>query len=141
MSEQAVTETSLLPLPAPEADTARLMLFAFRRMAAHGLSDAHAANALLGRFGLGYRRPLILLRAFMLELSRVSQRSIMVAPCCAGRMTHDEGRIVGALSLVHAAPPEAFAALVAVTGGANVLPALSAAMAVNDTLADMGRAL
>jgi hypothetical protein len=52
----------VLPRPAPIVAEQRLLLYAIRRMGAHGLNDAHAANALFGTFGRGYRRPLILLR-------------------------------------------------------------------------------
>ncbi len=64
-----------------------MILVAMRRMAAHGIRDAHAALLMLDLFGGRFRRPLVLLRAFMLEFARASQRSIKVAPCCSLRMT------------------------------------------------------
>ena len=45
---------------------------------------------MLGAFGRSYRRPLVLMRAMMLELARASSRKILVAPCCCARMTADE---------------------------------------------------
>src|SRR5881628_304358 len=80
----------LLPHAAPAHPYRRLLLFAVRRMAAGGIADAHAAYALFTGFGLGYRRPLILLRALMAEVSRVSAAQLKVAPCCCARMTRDE---------------------------------------------------
>ena len=42
---------SALPHVAPVCDHARLVLFAIRRMGAHGLSDARAAHGFLTAFG------------------------------------------------------------------------------------------
>ena len=82
--------TTLLPHAAPASPYRRLLLFAIRRMAAGGIADAHAAHALFTGFGIGYRRPLILLRALMAEVSRVSTTRLSVAPCCCVRMTRDD---------------------------------------------------
>ena len=41
----------------------------------------------------------MLLRAFLLELAEASHRSIKIAPCCAMRMTEDEGGIIEVLHL------------------------------------------
>jgi hypothetical protein len=100
MDRNAGTIETLLPRPLPSEGSARLLLFGFRRLATHGLQDAHAANAMIGGFGLGFRRPLILLRALMAELSRVSNRKIVVAPCCCLRMT-TAGRIIEAIGYVN----------------------------------------
>jgi hypothetical protein len=77
----------LLPRPAPAEPEQRLLLYAIRRIGAHGLNDAHAANAMLSTFGQSYRRPLILLRAFLAETARVSKLKVTIAACCCGRMT------------------------------------------------------
>ena len=65
------TATYLAPLPhlIPAYADLRLLLFVFRRMGAHGLNDAHAANALLHAFGTAFRRPLMLLRAMMADVA------------------------------------------------------------------------
>lgn len=131
----------ILPLPAPQTRTERLAIYVLRRIAAHGLNDAHAANALMGSFGMGYRRPLILMRAYMAELARASQRQILIAPCCCPRMTHDEARLLATLVVANIDLPCARHHLALVTGGTAILPALSAAMAVNDAFADLGRPL
>lgn len=68
-----------------------------RHMAIGGINDARAAAMLFGQFGRNHRRPLILIRALMLELARVSNRHIMVAPPCCGRITRDEALMLGAL--------------------------------------------
>jgi hypothetical protein len=131
----------LLPLPVPPIADEQLLLFIVRRLAAHGLHDAHAANAMLCSFGLSYRRPLMLLRAFMLELARASRRSITVAPCCAARMTLDEGRIMAALTQAGSDRACAMHHLREVTADADAHPALSAAMALFDAMSDLGRPL
>ena len=98
----------LLPLPLPEPRTERSALFAIRRMAAHGVRDVSAAWLMIDCYSTGFRRPLVLLRAFMLELGHAANGPIRIAPCCAPRMTHDEGLIVKTLRL--AASDEAAAA-------------------------------
>src|SRR3972149_5104254 len=65
----------------------RLLLRVMRLMAIDGINDATAAAALFGHFGGGHRRPLVLMRALMLELSRTSHRQIVLAPPCCGRIT------------------------------------------------------
>lgn len=77
-----------------EAPALRLTLLLVRRMAAHGMDDAHATQAAFGFFGLGYRRPLILLRALMLEMARASTRRIYISPCCRLQMTEDEALLI-----------------------------------------------
>jgi hypothetical protein len=42
MDRNAGTIETLLPRPLPSEGSARLLLFGFRRLAAHGLRDAHA---------------------------------------------------------------------------------------------------
>lgn len=87
----------LLPLPLPDTRSERTTLFAVRRMAAHGVRDVSAAWLLIDFYSTGFRRPLVLLRAFMLELAHSARAPIRVAPCCTPRMTRDEGLIIGTL--------------------------------------------
>lgn len=83
---------------ATQADASRqLFLKAARLMAIGGVNDARAAALMLGWFGRNYRRPLVLMRAMMLELARVSQRKIQLAPPCSTRMTRDEAVMLRAL--------------------------------------------
>lgn len=140
MTQQADI-ADLLPFPAPTVGDERLLLFIVRRLAAHGIDDAHAANAMLCSFGMSYRHPLLLLRAFMMEIARASRRSITVAPCCATRMTLDEGRIMAALTEGGSNHKSAARHLRHVTAEAGIFPALSAAMALSDAFNDLGRPL
>lgn len=126
---------AILPHKVPAADDARLLLFALRRIAVHGMSDAFAVNAMLTGFGLRYRRPLVLLRALLVEMARAAQGNVVVAPCCAPRMTRDEDNILAAL----ADPACAAERLGATLGTPDCLRAIDTARALSDTLAGMGR--
>ena len=68
-----------------------------RLMAIGGVNDARAASMLLNQFGRNHRRPLVLMRAMMLELARTSRRQIKLAPPCCRRITRDEAHILSAL--------------------------------------------
>ena len=133
--------TSLLPTPLPACYNSRILLFAIRRMAAHGLNDAHAAHALLGWFGLGFRRPLVLLRALMAEVSRVSERRLAVAPCCCRRMTRSEAALIAAIQAAPADAAGTHDALRSLTGTRHCLGALSSAQALAQAFGDLGRPL
>jgi hypothetical protein len=134
-------QSDLLPLPLPAAATQRLVLRCLRRMAAHGTRDAQAALLAFDHFGIHFRRPLVLLRAFVTELAQGSGRRITLAPCCAMRMTRDEGWIVGVLATAATYPDCASHRLRLLTGGDQVASPLSLAVAFNQTLAELGRPL
>ena len=134
------TET-LLPFAAPMQTNARLLLYVFRRMGAHGLHDAAAANAMLGTFGLSYRRPLIMLRAFMAESARGSEKKITISFCCCARMTLDEARLSEAIATAVSDPNNAALLLRHSMGSEHIVGALMAAQAVNVAFADLGRPL
>jgi len=137
----AYTRRSMPRLVRNPADAAgRITLFALRRMGAHGLHDAHAANLMLDTFGLPFRRPLVLLRAVMLELSRHTRRPIQLAPCCCGRMTLDEARLLAAMRHGATDAPRA-ARHLARLAGQVAPPVLSAAAAYGAALADLGKPL
>jgi hypothetical protein len=137
------TESSpaLLPHAAPASPYRRLLLFAIRRMAAGGISDAHAAHAIFTGFGLGYRRPLVLLRALMAELSRVSSAQLKVAPCCCARMTRDEAMLLDLIAEAPSRPDKVHAVLGELLHVRSCLGALSSAEAVANAFADMGMPL
>jgi hypothetical protein len=141
MSETAHSLSAILSERGPQQDNGRLLLFAVRRIAAAGLNDAHVANAFLSAFGLAYRRPLILARALMAELSRVSERKILVAPCCCPRMTAAEATVVAAASIAIDDPHGAHQMLCEMLGVENCLGALSSAQALGQAFADLGRPL
>jgi hypothetical protein len=137
MTGQSHSQT-LLPLAIPDGRIERLLLYAIRRMAIYGLRDAYVTNAMMGQFGLRHRKPLLLLRGFLAELARVSLRHIQVAPCCCLRMTQDEARILTVIAKSNTEPGWARYHLERLTGGEDAILSLSAAMAINDTLAELG---
>lgn len=127
--------TSLRPQPA--CDNARLALFAFRRMGAHGLSDAHVAQAMIGRFGSGFRRPLVLMRAFMADLSTYATGPIAIAPCCCPRITAAEQAILSVFDVADR-PERARLLLADLLGSRHVEGVMASAAAVAQAFADAG---
>ncbi len=127
-----------LILPLPDDRIQRLVLFALRRMTAHGIRDAHAANLMFNTFGIHFRRPLVLLRGFIAELARCSERRITMAPCCALRMTGDEAALVGVLAVAASNPACAARHLRGLSARDEVSAPLSLAAAFNEALADAG---
>jgi hypothetical protein len=139
MSDAIADPAQLVPHPVPVEPVARILLYAMRRMAIGGLDDAHAANMLLGQLGMSYRRPLIILRALMLEVSRTSERSISIAPCCCHRMTADEAALLGTVETAAARPDVARTLMAQITATFDCLAPVSAAQALNHAFADLGR--
>jgi hypothetical protein len=131
----------LLPRAAPVLPDQRLLLYAIRRIGAHGLNDAHAVNAMLGTFGQSYRRPLILLRAFLAETARVSKLKVTIATCCCGRMTRDEIMLIDTLILALSDPHAAHQLLSTCLGTVDCVGALTSAQALNQAFGDLGRPL
>ncbi len=130
-----------LPRPIPGGYGNRLFLYILRRMATAGVNDAHAANAMIGAFGRSYRRPLILMRAMMLELARSATRKILVAPCCCARMTVDEGVLMQAIGTSLQDPRIAYDQVATLLGNDNALGALTCLQAVAQAHNDLGRPL
>jgi hypothetical protein len=141
MHSDASPISILLPRAAPVVPNQRMLLYAIRRMGAHGLNDAHAINALFGTFGRGYRRPLILLRAFMAESARASKLTIKIAACCCGRMTRDEILLIDTILLATSDPRAAHQSLATCLGTVNCIGALTSAQALNEAFGDLGRPL
>ncbi|RED15708.1 DUF6628 family protein [Parasphingopyxis lamellibrachiae] len=128
---------TILPHTAPVCGDARILLFTIRRMAIHGLHDAFAANAMLAGYGMRYRKPLVLLRALLVDIARTARGNIIVAPCCTPRMTAHEFALLSAIcdpeigkDLIHPLlkPHRATSAVPTIT-------------ALNETLGEMGRPL
>ena len=132
---------ALLPIRAPSCDNRRLLLYVFRRVASHGLNDAHGAHAMLTTFGRSYRRPLVLLRALAAEMSRVSARRLMVAPCCCARMTASEAALIEVLAIATIDPLGAHDGLTRLLGVRECVGALGSAQALAQAFADLGRPL
>jgi len=141
MSEPIETQTLIARRAAPLGRAESVLLFAIRRMALDGLNDAHAANALLGLFGMSYRRPQVLLRAMMGEIARASTNTIHVSPCCCMRMTDAEARLMGLIARATTDPRGAHGDLSAMLGTQDCLGALTSAQAVGQAFADLGRPL
>lgn len=135
------TSPALLPHAAPASPYRRLLLFAIRRMAAGGIMDAHAAHALFTGFGLGYRRPLVLLRALMAELSRVSTAQLTVAHCCCPRMTRDEAMLIHLIAEAPIQPAGVHQALNDLLHVRTSLGVLASAEAVAAAFTDLGMPL
>ncbi len=132
---------ALLPFAIPADATQRMVLIALRRMAAHGLRDAVAGSLFLNGFGMHFRRPLVLLRAFVLELGEASARKICIAPCCSLRMIRDEACLIGVLAVAASNPDCAARHLRDLTRTRGIGEALSTSAAFNSALADLGRPL
>lgn len=130
---------NLRPLPGGYGN--RLFLYVMRRIATAGVTDAHAANAMLGAFGRSYRRPLVLMRAMMLELARTSSRKILIAPCCCSRMTSDEALMMQAIGSALRDPRSAYDDVAALLGNDHALGALTCVQAVAQAHRDLGRPL
>lgn len=127
-----------LPHPLPDDANARLALFAIRRLGAHGLADAHAAHAFMTHFGEGFRRPLVLMRAFMHELATTATQPIAIAPCCCPRTTPSETTLLTILTRASSAPCTAWLLLTDQLGARDVGAVLACAEAVAGSFADAG---
>lgn len=138
MTSLSVTAANL-PNPLPGCVNARIVLFAFRRMGAHGLGDAHAAQALFNIFGEGFRRPLLLMRTLMADLAATSDCPISIAPNCCVRMTAAESTILTILARSEAAPETARLLLADLLGTRRIDGVLASATAVASAFADAGR--
>jgi len=130
-----------LPHALPDDANARLALFAIRRLGAHGLADAHVATAFVTRFGEGFRRPLVLMRAFMQELAAATTQPIAIAPCCCLRATPSEAMLLTVLTRASSAPCTAWVLLADQLGTRDVGAVLACAEAVAASFADAGHPL
>lgn len=130
--------TTALPEPQPEDPGARLFLFAVRQIGAHGLNDACTAQAFLTAFGRGFRRPLLLTRALMAEMSSTASGPIRIAPWCCGRITGAEATLLNALARAIHNPASAGLLLADLLGVRRADNVLSIAQAVAQSFADEG---
>lgn len=135
----ATTTLAALPHTLPACPNARVALFAFRRMGAHGLADARAAHALFTAFGESFRRPLMLVRALMADLAASSAVPITIAPCCCARMTPAEATMLTILSRVETQIDSAAYLLGDLLGQRRVDGVLASVAAVAMAFADEGR--
>jgi hypothetical protein len=128
-----------LPHPLPTCPNARVALFAMRRMGAHGLADARAAQAMFCAFRQDFRRPLILLRALLADLAANAAETIAIAPCCCARMTSAEGALLAVIARVEQQPDHSALLLADLLGTRRVDGVLTSAAAVAAAFADSGR--
>lgn len=134
-----MTHAALLPHSVPPCHNARLALFAMRRMGASGLTDAPATNAMINGFGESFRRPLVLMRAFMADLASAAQNPISIAPCCCGRMTSAENTLLVILARAETSTDSAHLLLADLLGLRHADGVLASATAVAQAFADAGR--
>ena len=130
---------ALLPHRLPRDADARLVLFAMRRMGAHGLADARAAEALVVAFGQAFRRPLVLLRALMADIAGAATAPVAIAPCCCARTTSAEAALVTVLARAETEPEAARLLLADLLGTCAVDGVLASATAAAAAFADAGR--
>ncbi|MFL9842178.1 DUF6628 family protein [Sphingomonas sp. ST-64] len=127
-----------LPRVQPEDPAARLLLFGIRQLGAHGLGDAATAHAFVTAFGKGFRRPLLLLRTLMAEMSATSTGPIQIAPWCCARMTASEGALLDLIALVERDSERARFLLSDLLGLRRVDGVLATANALAAAFADAG---
>ncbi|KQN26194.1 hypothetical protein ASE86_08590 [Sphingomonas sp. Leaf33] len=132
---------TILPQRQPDDAAPRLLLFAFRQMGAHGLEDAAAVHAFVTAFGKDFRRPLVLLRTLMVELSQAAQRPLQIAPWCCGRMTGCEGAVLAILSKALTNDAAAELLLADLLGTRAAAGPLATATALAVAFADLGMPL
>jgi hypothetical protein len=129
----------MLPHRAPLDPASRAVLVTVRRMAMHGLHDAHAALLMVQHFGLHFRKALVLLRAVVLDLGRIASAPVTIAPCCMARMTAQEGALLAALACAPLDPASANAHLQELTGSAQTDGLLATIRVLANTLSDAGQ--
>lgn len=132
------TLAAILSQPQPDDSAQRLVLFAVRQMGANGLDDASAAHAVITAFGKDFRRPLVLLRTLMMELSGASNRPIQIAPWCCCRMTPSEGALLAVLEKSLASEDAAHLLLADLLGVRDAAGVLATATALAIAFADAG---
>ncbi|QIG81913.1 hypothetical protein G5C33_11455 [Sphingosinithalassobacter tenebrarum] len=126
-----------MPVKQSDDPGARLLIFGMRQMGAHGLGDACAAHAFVMAFGKDFRRPLILLRALMQEMSESSERPIQIAPWCCPRMTANEATVLAVLGRVRGNREAAALLLSDLLGVREAEGVLATAHALSQAFADL----
>ena len=107
MQPSVQTLVTALPQLQPEDPGVRLLLFGVRQTGANGLHDASTAHAFLVAFGKAFRRPLMLLRTLMHEMSGMATGPVQIAPWCCPRMTGSEAMLLSVLARTRTSPATA----------------------------------
>lgn len=139
-SPTSLTQTlgHALPRAQPECVGARLALFGVRQIGSGGLQDASAAHAFVTAFGKDFRRPLLLLRNLMADMSATAAGPIPIAPWCCTRMTPAEGALLDLLAIAPTDPARARLLLADLLGARRVDGVLASATALAQAFADLG---
>ncbi|MBX3595131.1 DUF6628 family protein [Sphingomonas sp.] len=138
MQVPASAPTHPLPHVQPRDPAARLVLFGIRQIGANGLNDAATAHAFVSALGVGFRRPLVLLRTLMADMSRIASGPIPIAPWCCTRMTAPEAALLAVIDCAIAHPQRASLLLGDLLGLRDVQGVLTTAQALADAFADLG---
>ena len=129
----------ILPHAAPIDGPTRALLVAMRRMAVHGLHDASAALLMVEHFGLHFRKPLVLMRALLMEVSQTTRKPIQIAPCCAPRMTPAEHALMSAIAQAADNPAQASRHLQELTQAPAIEGLLATTRVLASAIQDSGR--
>lgn len=116
----------------------RLLIYAFRRMGASGIADAGAAHAFVAAFGTGFRRPLLLMRTLMVELSSATAHPIEIAPWCCPRLTAAEAALADVATRASSDAPTAHLLLADLLGTRDAHGPLATVTALAQAFADQG---
>lgn len=127
-----------LPAIQPHDPAQRLLLFAIRQMGAHGLQEASVAQAMLTAFGKDFRRPLVLMRTFMFDMSKAATTPIQIAPWCCCRMTPGEATLIELLGRVEREPEVAAMLLADLIGVRDAEAVVVTAHLVASAFRDLG---
>jgi hypothetical protein len=134
----ATTLAAALPAKQPDDPGARLLLFGVRQMGANGLEDATAAQAFVTGFGKAFRRPLMLLRTLMRDMSETAAGPIQIAPWCCPRITGSERTLLAVLGRVRTRPEASALLLSDLLGVGQAFGVLATAHALAESFADLG---
>ncbi|KTF69236.1 hypothetical protein ACNFJ7_03730 [Sphingomonas sp. HT-1] len=137
MSPNVQTLVTALPTLQPDDPGVRLLLFGIRQTGANGLNDASTAHAFVVAFGKAFRRPLLLLRTLMQEMSAMAAGPVQIGPWCCPRMTTSEACLIAALAKVRTNPAAAALLLADVIGVRDARGLLPTAHALAESFADL----
>jgi len=136
VAPKSSTQPLLLPMPDPCTD--RTMIIIIRRVGGHGTRDAQASMLALRHFGQSFRQILVLARCYITEIAHASQRNIMIANCCAPKMTRDEALLLETIALSQKHPDRTARNLSELTAGGAGQRVATVARALNNALENHG---
>ncbi|ODP39463.1 DUF6628 family protein [Sphingomonas turrisvirgatae] len=122
----------------PEGAGSRLLLFGIRQIGSSGLYDAATAHAFVTAFGKGFRRPLLMLRTLMAEMSGAASGPIQIAPWCCARVTPNEGALLDLIALSTTDPCRARILLADLLGARHVDGMLATSAGLAQAFSDLG---